>query len=148
MQVTIWRLDHVRPVTFLVGAILVLDLYIRIVLGEEKECSDLLKREKDVLQFVQDKLIDAGAEKVKVAHVGSNEFSVNGSSVSFDKKDIKLLLEPYGKVKIKIIKRIWPDYKYHHPIMIAYCQKTRMPFKSNEQILKESFKTNLRYSTL
>ncbi len=63
---------------------------------------------------------------------------------SFDKNDIRKLLKPYGSVKIKIIKRAFPDFKYHHPIMIAWCRKEYEYVKSNKNLLLRSFNLGIR----
>lgn len=42
---------------------------------------------------------------------------------SFSEKDIMKLLSPYGEVKIEIMRSQQKPYKYHFPIILAWCKK-------------------------
>ena len=52
------------------------------------------------------------------------EFDKDRHIWSFSKQDIRELLEPYGKVKIRTLGSNYFPYRYHPRCIIVYCEKT------------------------
>jgi ubiquinone/menaquinone biosynthesis C-methylase UbiE len=104
---------------------------------------ELMEHLEDPVGFVMEAMrtIKPGgylAISVPKEETGRGEVDRDHHVWSFSVKDVETILGSYGPVKTAVIKRIWPSFDYHHPIIIAWVRKIYEPQKS------KSFKKRIR----